>query len=388
MATFWTIVKEVFKTIGRFFRDADIVLLVLSLVSAIYGIILISSVTSNMNTGDNIGTQISALVIGIVFYIIFSYIDIDIIAERSRLLYVFSIFFILTLLIWGEGDEDWGNRAWLRFGTIGIQPAEIVKITFIIILARMLVNFKEEKTLNSIVSMLKIVLVFGSIFVVIILVSSDLGSALIYAFILLIMMFIAGVKLRWFLVGFIAIAAMAPLIYDQLQPYQQERIVAPFDPETYDPDRQGVLWQTNQSLRAITNGGFDGQGLGKGELTQTQGVPAQHTDFIFSAAGEELGFIGAFAVIALLTAIIIRCFYVGVKSNNPLGLLVCVGIAGMFIAQTLENIGMCLGLLPVVGITLPFFSYGGSSIVTCMAAVGLVSGVKMRPKPTTRFRNY
>jgi rod shape determining protein RodA len=147
-----------------------------------------------------------------------------------------------------------------------------------------------------------------------------------------------------------------------------------------------VLWQAHQSVRAITGGGFTGQGLGNGRLTQSRGIPEQHTDFIFSAAGEELGFLGCLLIIALLVAIITRCFYIGVKSNNPLGLLVCTGLAAKLIAQAFENIGMCLGLLPVIGITLPFFSYGGSSLVTCFAAMGIVSGIKMRPKPI-RFRN-
>jgi rod shape determining protein RodA len=120
-------------------------------------------------------------------------------------------------------------------------------------------------------------------------------------------------------------------------------------------------------------------------MTQRHLIPAQQTDFIFSAVGEELGFIGCMLVVLLLVLIISRCIYTGIKSNNPLGLLVCVGIAAMLIMQMLENIGMCLGVLPVIGITLPFFSYGGSSIVTCFAAMGIVSGIKMRPKPV-RFR--
>jgi len=115
-------------------------------------------------------------------------------------------------------------------------------------------------------------------------------------------------------------------------------------------------------------------------------IPAQHTDFVLSAAGEELGFIGCMVIIILLVVLIIRCFYVGIKSNNPLGMLVCIGVAGMLMVQTVENIGMAIGLMPVIGITLPFFSYGGSSLVTSFAAMGLVSGIKMRPKPV-RFRN-
>jgi len=363
------------------------VLLVLSLISSIYGILLIASITANFgNEGREVYVQIGALVIGIALFIFFSYIDIDIIADKSWFLYIFSMLFIFTLNFWGEGAEDWGNRAWLRFLGIGIQPAEVVKVTFAIIMARMIVNYKERKTLNSVISIMQILLVFGTIFGLIIWVSSDLGSALIFIFILALMLFVGDVKLRWFALGSAVIAAISPLLWNIMEPYQQRRIAAVFFPEEYDPERLNELWQANQSLRAITEGGFRGQGLGNGRMTQAGIIPEQHTDFVFSAAGEELGFLGCMLIVILLIAIIVRCFHVGIKSNNPLGLLVCTGLAAKFIAQTFENIGMCLGLLPVIGITLPFFSSGGSSLVTCFAAMGIVSGIKMRPKPI-RFRN-
>jgi len=375
----------VIRVIIKFFREADIFLLVVSLISAIYGILLISSVVRNFETGNEIPVQIGALVIGVGLYILFSYVDIDIIADKSRFLMVFSVLFIGTLYFWGVGGETTGNRAWLRFFGVGVQPAEVVKITFIIIIARMLSDFRERKTLNSIVSILQMLAVFGILFVLIVLISEDLGSAVIYVFILLAMLFIGGLKLRWFALGATVVAIVSPLLWNALQPYQQLRIQAPFFPDQFDPTREGVLWQANQSSIAIASGGFRGQGLYNGKLTQSGHIPAQHTDFIFSAAGEEIGFIGCIAIVVLLVSIIIRCVYVGIKSNNSLGMLVCIGIAAMLMAQTIENIGMCLGIMPVVGITLPFFSYGGSSIVTCFAAMGIVSGIKMRPKPV-RFR--
>jgi len=293
----------------------------------------------------------------------------------------------LTLQFWGVGQAEVGNRAWLRFFGIGIQPAEVVKVTFVIIIARMIVNYRERKSFNTFFSLVQIMFVFASIFFMIVYVSKDLGSALVYLFILLAMLFIGGLKLRWFALGGAGVAVASPLIWNSLSDYQRERILAPFVPEQIDPDRQGVLWQASQSVRAITAGGFKGQGLGHGRLTQSGAIPAQKTDFIFSAAGEELGFIGCTLIVILLVIIITRCIYIGIKSNNLLGLLVCTGIAAMFIAQTVENIGMCLGLFPVIGITLPFFSYGGSSMVTSFAALGIVSGIKMRPK-SARFRVY
>ena len=382
-----TYVVAFFRAALRFLREADMFLLVLSLISSIYGLILISSVVSNYATGE-ISVQIGAIIIGLFLFILFSYIDIDIIADKSRLLFLFSILFISTLLLWGAGAEEFGGqRAWLRFGNIGIQPAEITKVPFIIIIARMMVSFKERKALNSFISLLQILVIFVILFGFILLVSQDAGTALVYFGILVIMMFAGDIKLRWFALGAALLTALTPLIWDRLLTQRhRELIMAPFVPELVDPDQRGVLWQPSQSVEAIASGGFLGQGLGNGRLTQSGVIHAQHTDFIFSVAGEELGFVGCIFIMILLVSLIIRCFYVGIKSNNPLGMLVCIGVAGMLLTHTIENIGMALGFLPVIGITLPFFSYGGSSIVTCFAAMGIVSGIKMRPKPV-RFRN-
>ena len=378
-------VVRFFKSALLFFRDADMVLLVCSIVSVLYGIILINSITGN--AGNIVYVQVGAMVIGLVLFVLFSYIDIDIIADKSRLLFLFSIALIATLLIWGVGEEV-DRRAWLRFLNIGIQPAEIVKIPFIIIIAQMVARFKEYRTFNSFMSILQITIVFAVIFGSVLIISQDIGTALVYFGIFAIMLFAAGMKLRWFAIGAALITIASPLLFENfLNQKQRNRILAPFQQDVIDPTRQFELWQTDRSIEAIATGGFRGQGLGNGRLTQASGgIPAQHTDFVISAAGEELGFLGCMLIIALLVVIISRCVYVGIKSNNPLGMLVCMGVAGMLIVQTIMNIGMALGLLPVIGITLPFFSYGGSSIVTCLAAMGIVSGIKMRPKPV-RFRN-
>jgi len=379
---------NIMRAAVRFLREADMFLFAFSIICSVYGIILINSIVRNFTPGNNeVAVQIGAMVIGIVLFVIFSYIDIDIIADKSKILFIISLALIATLLVWGVGGDDVGRRAWLRFFNIGIQPAEITKVPFIIIIARMLITYKELKTLNSIMSIIKIGLVFGTMFVSVLIISQDMGTALVYFGITVIMMFAAGVQLRWFVIGAVGITALTPLIWDNvLSEKQQDRIIAPFAPDLIDPSRTGVLWQPGQSVEAIATGGFYGQGLGNGRLTQSARIPAQHTDFILSAAGEELGFIGCMLIIILLVILIIRCVSVGLKSNNPLGMLVCIGVAAMLITQTVENIGMALGLMPVIGITLPFFSYGGSSLVTCLAAMGLVSGVKMRPKPL-RFRN-
>jgi rod shape determining protein RodA len=376
-------VRRFFETVYRYMRESDIFLLALCVISTVYGIVLISSVEHGIG-GRAVTVQIIALVMGVIIYVLLSLIDIDIIADKSKLLVILSAALICTLFIWGEAG-DTGNKAWLRFGGIGVQPAEVAKIPFAVVIAHMITEYKARRSLNSPLAVLQIVIVFGLFFGLILLSSGDLGSALVYVFIMLSIMFVGGVRLRWFLLGATALAASGPFIWNNLlNARQRARILAPYDP-SIDPTGLDVTWQAGQSRLAITSGGFSGQGLYNGKLTQAGTIPHQQTDFIFSAAGEELGFIGCFIIILLLTAVIVRCAYVGVKSNNTLGLLVCIGLASILIFQTLENIGMCLGLAPVVGLTLPFFSYGGSSIITAFAAMGIVSGIKMRPKPV-RFR--
>ena len=368
--------KKVFAAVKDYIKKSDMIILMLGIICTIYGMILIFSCT---HSASYIIVQTIAMLLGIFLFVLFSVVDVDIIADKSLLLYFASLAFICTLFIWGEAGDS-GNNAWLRFGGIGIQPAEVVKIAFVIIMGRLMIVLNERTGLNKPLAVAVMLVAFAVMFGLIIIASSDLGSALVYFFIFAVMLFAGGLSLWWFLGGFAAIAAIMPLAWKfVLREDQKERIMAPYDP-TIDPTGLGVTWQANQSTLAISAGGFSGQGLNQGEMTQAGMVPQQHTDFIFSAAGEELGFIGCALIVILLTLLFIRCFYVGAKCNNTLGYLVSTGIGAMFIMQTLENIGMCLGLTPVIGLTLPFFSYGGTSILTNFAAIGIVSGIKMRSR--------
>lgn len=358
-------------------------ILALAIVCTLYGTVIIRSVTGR---GSYVMVQFVAMILGVIAFILFSLIDVDVIADKSRLLYFLSAIFICTLFIWGEAGES-GNRAWIRFGIIGIQPAEIVKIPFIIIFARLMIYLQERKGINKPLSIAVMLVIFGVLFGLILVSSSDLGSALVYFFVFLVMLFAGGLSMWWFLAGFAVLGVSMPFLWKHfLNQNQKDRIMAPYF-KSVDPSGLGIRWQANQSKAAISNGGFSGRGLGYGPMTQSGSVPQQHTDFIFSAAGEELGFIGCFLIIALLLAVIIRCFYVATRCNNQMGYLVCSGVGAMFIAQMLENVGMCIGLTPVIGLTLPFFSYGGSSILTNFIALGIVSGIKMRSR-TQRIGNY
>lgn len=376
--------KKVFRAVVHYIKNSDMLLLFLCIASSVYGIVLISSATKSYGTSSNVKIELAALILGVILYVFLSVIDIEIIAAKWRWLFAFNILFICTLFVWGQSGGTI-NKGWLRFGPIGVQPAEIVKITFIIVFATQMNYFRSYKNLNSFGSFVLLVLHFAVMFGLIVLSSSDLGSAMVYLFIFVVMLFAGGLKLHWFLLGIAAVAVGLPLMWTSfLQDYQKERILAPYIP-AIDPDGLGVRWHTVQSKIAIAGGGMTGQGLYSGSRVQAEYLPSKHTDFIFSVAGEELGFIGCLAILLLLIAIIIRCIHVGIRSRDYLSSVICFGIAGMMIFQVLENIGMCLGLTPVVGLTLPFFSYGGSSLITMFAAMGIVSGIKLRPKPE-RYR--
>ncbi len=377
-------IKKIFSAIFGYLKNSDTFLLALCLISTVFGIVLISSATRSYGTHSYVIVQTGALCIGLILYFLFSVIDIELIAEKWKLLFFISVLLICLLFPFGVAGDS-GNKSWLRFGSIGIQPSEIVKVPFIILLAKLTAYLKEFKDLNAPLSVLLLVGLLGIMFGLIIISSADLGSALVYLFIFVIMMFLAGLKLRWFAAGGAIVAAAAPFLWKYfLSDNQKNRIMAPYVP-SIDVDGTGITWQVNQGKIALASGKLTGQGLFHGAQSQSSAIPQKHTDFIFAVCGEELGMIGCSIIIILLLAIIIRCIYVGVKSNDTLGMLVCVGVSAMIAFQAFENIGMCLGLTPVIGLTLPFFSYGGSSIVTLFAAIGLVSGIKMRPKPSGRL---
>ena len=363
-----TQLREIFRAIREFVRKADMILLALCVTATVFGIVVISSATNYGGSARYVRTQTLALILGIAVYVVLTLIDVDIIAERRELLLIFSVLFIGMLKIWGV--DRGGNKSWLDFPFLpfNIQPAEICKIFYILILAKVI--SVEENKISSPLTVFKIAGITLLLAGEIILVSDDLGVALCYIFIFIIMAYVGGVNFMWFLAGFAAIAVASPFLWSRMREDQRNRILVIFD-ETIDPNAQGVRYQMNRSIRALQNGG----------MVQSGSLPERHNDMIFSSIGEELGLLGCLAVLILLTAIIIRIIHVGIKSGNNMNRLICVGIAGMLASQTIINVGVCLGIFPVVGLTLPFFSYGGSSIVTMFLAMGVVSGIHMRPAP-------
>lgn len=374
--------KKFLPQLRDFVHRADMFLFTMSVICALYGIVVIASATKSYENGSAqfVIVQTLALVLGMLLFIAMTVIDVDIFAQHWTWLYGLSALLLLSLIPFGA-VSDTGNNGWLRFFGIGIQPTEIVKLAFIIVLAKQLAYLKDYKNLNSVTSVAQIVGHFILMFGLILVTAQDLGSALVYFFIFAVMLFVAGVKIYWFIMGAAAIACMVPIFWTYfLEDYQRNRILAPYDP-SIDPDNTGINWQQNQSKIALASGQLTGTGLGEGTQSQSNAIPGKHTDFIFAVIGEELGLIGACLVLLLLMIIVVRCIQVGLRSGSTMSMLVCFGVAATVVFQTFENVGMCIGIAPVVGITLPFFSYGGSSLFSMFAAMGLVSGIKYRPKP-------
>lgn len=374
--------KKFLPQLRDFVHRADMFLFTMSVICALYGIAVIASATKSYENGSAqfVIVQTLALVLGMLLFIAMTVIDVDIFAQHWTWLYGLSALLLLSLIPFGA-VSDTGNNGWLRFFGIGIQPTEIVKLAFIIVLAKQLAYLKDYKNLNSVTSVAQIVGHFILMFGLILVTAQDLGSALVYFFIFAVMLFVAGVKIYWFIMGAAAIACMVPIFWTYfLEDYQRNRILAPYD-SSIDPDNTGINWQQNQSKIALASGQLTGTGLGEGTQSQSNAIPGKHTDFIFAVIGEELGLIGACLVLLLLMIIVVRCIQVGLRSGSTMSMLVCFGVAATVVFQTFENVGMCIGIAPVVGITLPFFSYGGSSLFSMFAAMGLVSGIKYRPKP-------
>ena len=380
--------KKILPFLKEFVTRADMVLFTLCFVSSIFGIVMISSATATSKSGNAgfVIVQTAAMLIGIALFVLLTVLDVDLIADKWPILTAICVALLLALIPFGE-EGGTGNKSWIRFLGIGIQPSEIVKVIYIVLMAKHISYLKEYKNLNHIFSVAQLVAHFFLPFALVIVISADLGNALIFLFIFVVMLFAAGLRIYWFILGVAAMAAVIPFAWTHvLREDQINRILAPYD-SSIDPTGDDVMWQASQSKLALASGQLTGTGLYNGPQTQNQAIPSQHTDFIFSVIGEELGMLGCLAVMLLLLLIIVRCVMIGLRSKNTMSMLVCFGVASMILFQSFINIGMCLGITPVIGLTLPFFSYGGSSTFSLFAAVGLVSGVKFRPKPE-RFHRY
>lgn len=350
-------------------RNLDMPLVILTLMTAIFGIIMISSAGGSRY----VIIQTAALLLGIGGVVALMILDYEYLAQISAYLYIAAVMLLILVLIPGIGTLQNGARSWFDLGFMNLQPAELAKVIFIISFANHLSACEDH--INDPKTLLKLLAHIGILFVLILL-QPDFGTAVVFAFIAVVMLFTAGISWKYLLGGGAAVAITFPLIwFFALQEYQKNRILTLLNP---DRDPTGAGYHVIQSKIAVGSGKLFGTGLYKGSSQVNNLLPERHTDFIFSVICEELGMIGALVTILLLVFIIFRCLYIGIHARNRLGTYISTGVAAMLIFQVFENIGMCLGIFPVTGITLPFFSYGGSSMLTSILAIGLVLNVRWR----------
>ncbi len=363
------------QEIKRVFKSIDKLFLFLVLVLSVVGLTAIFSATSAMTGGTKyVIVQGCAFVLGFVIMYFMAAFDYENFGNKIKLIYAANIILLATVLFFGTG-ESVGTKGWIRLGGIGIQPSELVKIGFTLTFAKHLE--RNEESVNKFLPFLGM-LIHTGIIIGMVLLQPDYGTAMVYMFMFICMVFVAGIHYRVILGAIGAFAAFAPVAwFFILKDYQKTRFLTFFNPEQ-DPANAG--YQVMQSKIAIGSGELAGRGLLQGPQTQLGILPARHTDFIYGVIGEELGFIGAMIIIILLFALVIKCFITASNARTGYGKYICIGIGAMFLFQTFENIGMCMGVMPVTGIPLPFLSYGGSSMLTNMIAAGLVMSVGARKK--------
>lgn len=361
-------------------RRVDPILLLCTTVLSVISLLTVYGAVDNFGM-SKLRMQFAMTVMGVVLTFIVANLDYHLILDRLWLIMlIFSVGILGVTLVAGDtgAGVETANKSWLTIPGIGIaiQPSEFVKITFICTFAKHLSSVRA--TINQFRSIVGLCL-HALLIVGLILVSGDLGVALVYMVLVLIMLFCAGLHWGYFAAVGGIVAVAFPFLWDFLASYQQDRIVVGFNPDL-DPMDKG--WQPLLSRQCIENGGLLGVGWQTGG--DYEQLTASHTDFILATICEKFGFIGGTLVIITLAVLVVRILWIGRQSSHDYGMFISAGVAAVLIAQTLENVGMCLAILPVVGITLPFLSCGGSSLLATYILIGMVHSVKAH-KPVRRI---
>ncbi len=369
--------------IADFFRETDKLLFLLCVFATSYGCVAVFSATYYMESYRQVATQIVAMFLGLAAALFISAFDYEKFFRRWYFFAALGLIPVILTFFIGIAPEGTDDRAWLDLGVTTFQPSELLKICFIITFSAHLKYIKPN--INKLKYLIPLC-IHGALPVLLIHFQGDDGTALVFAVMVLFMMWAAGVSWKYFLVAFSAAVVASPFVYFfVMNEDHRERIKLLFD---IDADIQGIGYQQWRGRMALANGGLTGQGYLQGDITQAGVLPESYNDFIFVCIGEEFGFLGCAAVIILLAAICLRCIRIARISLNNGGKYICVGVFAMLFAQSVINIGMCTSILPVIGVTLPFFSSGGTSLLCLYLGVGLALNVyKHRNSRTIYLRD-
>ncbi len=365
-------IQKLWKKLKPVIKGVDPVLFACATLLSVISILTIWGAVDNFGM-SKLRMQIFIFFVGIIVTVLISAIDYRVIVDKLWLpMLIGSVLLLIITLIWGSSgaDRETANKSWLVIPFTGfmIQPSEFIKFTFICTFSKHLYTVQKDinKPLTLLLLLLHAGLVVGPI-----LLSGDLGVALIYLAIIAVMLFCAGLHPGYFAGALVLAVLLSPFLWSYLEEYQRQRIIIGFYPEL-DPMGKGM--QPLMSRTAIAAGGFFGCGIFGGSYYEP--LPASHTDFIYATICEKFGFLGGALVIILFMLIVVRIFMIArTAGRSDFGGLICVGIGSMLVVQVLLNVGMCFAMLPVIGITLPFLSCGGSSMLATFMMFGLLHNV-------------
>lgn len=352
------------------FKDLDLALLFSSLLLSVYGLFVLFSAYG----GDigSIKTQLFSTILGFLVIALLCTMDLDVLKKSWKVVYGISLLLLIMTLIFGRGLDEWGAKSWVYIGSFSFQPSEIVKVGLIFSFAAF-IDLNKDK-INEPLNLL-IVLLFAAVPVGLILLQPDFGTAMVYLFFIAAMLFVGGLSWKW-IVLFASVGLVGGfIVLKNLSGYRADRIENFLNPAR---DTSGSNWQQQQGMIAIGSGKLNGRGYLNGSQSQYGYIPEKETDFIFSVLAEELGFIGAVILVILFTILIIRLVKIAKSSNNTFISIMVTGIAAMLFIHIFENIAMTIGLMPVTGIPLPFFSSGGTFQLISLSVVGLALSASMQ----------
>lgn len=324
--------------------------------------------------------QVIFAVLGIGAFLVAAFTNYHSLKSYSTTIYFGTLIVLILVLIFGQNIR--GTAGWINFGFFRFQPVELSKISLIVFLASFISQKKME--LGE-VGRLVASLVLCGVMIFLVIKQPDFGSAMVLISIWIGMTLVSGMSKKMIITAVILGIMVSSATWFQLQPYQKDRIMNLFKPGI---DPKGSGYNVLQSIVAVGSGGIIGKGIGHGSQSQLNFLPEKHTDFIFASIAEELGIVGSFFVLGLFLIIFYRMTIIARNAPDNFGYLVVVGTMIMFFVQVLENIGMNIGVMPVTGIPLPFLSYGGSSLVVSLAAVGMVTNIHSRRESVIRSDEY
>ena len=357
---------------NKILKNMDWGVLVCSILLLIIGLIALFSTTRNSEYTAFV-KQLTWFGISIPFLIAATTINYDTIVKFSPFMYGVFVFLLVIVLF---TDPISGARSWFDIKSFSFQPSEFAKIATILFMtyALNLLQAKGRKEINKPWKLLA-VLAIGLLPIGLIILEPDFGTATSYIFAMLFIIFAAGIDKKYIIFALILVAILAPVVYKNLPAHAISRIEIFLNPES---DPRGAGYNVIQSKLAIGAGQLFGMGLFQGNQTQLGYLHPKTTDFIFSAIGEELGFVVSAAIIILYVVLITKAIFIAKTAKDNIGSYIAIGIAGIFTFHMVENIGMTMGLLPITGVPLPFVSYGGSSLLTNFICIGLLLNISSR----------